>query len=285
MQKSAAELKARPLLEFTAAEACEAMNRSFEEYFVPMVFDVAGFERRFRGENLDAQASKLWFRADELVGLVLIARRGWNSRVAAMGLVVAERGKGYGKVMLNVAIAEARARGDRNLLLEVFTANERARRLYEGLGFRNTRRLSTFGCPFKPTSRPGAELTEADPREVARLLYQETEGELPWMLAPETMAATAPPVRAVHLAGKAFAIVRADPQRTLLLTLIVPRQWRRQGLGTRLLRALEAQYSEKNLVAYLLPEGPEQAFLRASGWEVQPLTLDEMMLSLVSETV
>ncbi|GAA4361555.1 GNAT family N-acetyltransferase [Hymenobacter saemangeumensis] len=274
------ELIQKPLLEFTPAEACAAMNRSFEEYLVPMVFTPATFERRFRGENLDVEASKLWFKGSELVGVVLIARRGWNSRVAAMGLVVGERSKGYGKVMLQAAIDEATARGDHNLLLEVFTPNERARRLYESLGFRNTRLLSTFNCPVKTTSVSSRELTEADPREVARLLGQETDIELPWMVAPETLAATAPPVRAFHLESKAYAIVRADPTRTLLLTLVVPQAYRRQGWGSRLLRAVEAAYADKSLMTYMVLEGPAYEFLTARGWQPQDLTLWEMVRPL-----
>jgi len=270
------ELSARPLLEFTAGEACEAMNRSFEEYFVPLVFDAASFERRFRGENVDAEASKLWFMGEQLIGLVLIARRGWHSRVAAMGLVVPERGKGYGKVMLQATIDEAAARGDQRLTLEVFTPNEPARRLYERLGFRNTQLLTTFLGPVKPTAGPLPELQEADPREVARLLSREVEEELPWMVAPETIAALAPPVRAFSLEDKAFAVVRADPTRTLLLSLVVPREFRRQGWGRRLVQALGAMYAERNLLSYMVTEGPFKALLEAQGWQPQALTLWEM---------
>lgn len=280
MQTVAAGLIARPLLEFAATEACEAMNRSFEEYFVPMVFTSASFERRFRSESLDVEASKLWFRGKVLVGLVLIARRGWNSRVAGMGVVIAERGKGYGKVMLRAAIEEATARGDRNLLLEVFTANDRARRLYERLGFRNTRLLTNFHCPPKGVKGSDYKLPEADPREVARLLSQQTDSELPWMLAPETLAALAPPIRAFHLENKAFAMVREDAARTLLLCLLVPREHRRQGWGSRLMQAVEAAYSAQNLLSYMVPEGPGYEFLKARQWAPQELTLWEMMRPL-----
>jgi GNAT superfamily N-acetyltransferase len=268
------------LLEFTSAEACTAMNRSFEEYFVPLVFDAASFERRFRGENVDAEASKLWFRGAELIGLVLIARRGWNSRVAAMGVVKEARGKGYGKQMLGAAVAEATARGDNNLLLEVFTPNERARRLYEAAGFRTTRLLSTFDCPADRANNAPLDLTEIDPRKVARLLTQEVDTELPWMVSPETLAAVAPPMRAYHLDEKAFAIVRTDPHRTLLLTLVVPETHRRQGWGSRLLQLLEASYAHRSLMAHSVLEGPNHQFLEARGWQPQALTLHEMVLPL-----
>ncbi|MDO7873849.1 GNAT family N-acetyltransferase [Hymenobacter sp. ASUV-10] len=256
------------------------MNRSFEEYFVSMAFTPASFEQRFRSENLDAEASKLWFRGEVLVGLVLVARRGWNSRVAGMGLVVAERGKGYGKVMLQAAIDEATVRSDRNLLLEVFTANEPARRLYERLGFRNTRLLTNFQCPPKAAEVSDSGLLETDPREVARLLSQQADGELPWMLAPETLAAFAPPIRAFQLENKAFAVVREDPARTLFLCLLVPRQHRRQGWGSRLMEAIEAAYSTKNLLCYLVPEGTGYEFLKARQWAPQELTLWEMVRPL-----
>lgn len=243
---------------------------------MPMVFDAAGFERRFRGENLDAQASKLWFRQGELVGLVLIARRGWTSRVAAMGLVVPARGQGYGQMMLQEALDEARARGERTMLLEVFAENERARRLYTRLGFQLTRPLSIFGCPAGAAAHTPPPLEELDPRQVARLLSQEADEELPWMVAPETLAALAPPVRAFQLDGKAFAIVRADPQRTLLLSLVVPRPWRRQGHGRRLLQLIMAHYAGTNLLAYMVLDGPLRALLESAGWQPQPLPLWEM---------
>ncbi|WP_133273084.1 GNAT family N-acetyltransferase [Hymenobacter radiodurans] len=152
MESTEAELIARPVLEFTPIQVTDAMNRSFEEYMVPMVFTPASFERRFRGEHLDAEASKLWFQGEELVGVVFIARRGWTSRVAAMGLVREARGKHYGRQMLQAAIEEATARGDRSMLLEVFAANEPARRLYERLGFRNERELFSFRYVPNPKS-------------------------------------------------------------------------------------------------------------------------------------
>ncbi|GAB2479421.1 hypothetical protein GCM10011375_17300 [Hymenobacter qilianensis] len=158
MVSTDAKLIAHPVLEFTSAQVTDAMNRSFEEYMVPMVFTPATFERRFRGEHLDAEASKLWFRGEELIGVVFIARRGWTSRVAAMGVVREERGKQYGHQMLQAAIDEAMARRDRSMLLEVFVANERARRLYERLGFRNERELFHFRLvptPKSPQTRAG----------------------------------------------------------------------------------------------------------------------------------
>jgi ribosomal protein S18 acetylase RimI-like enzyme len=44
-------------------------------------------------------------------------------------------GRGAGHALMEALIAEARTRGGRRMTLRVFSANERARRLYERLGF------------------------------------------------------------------------------------------------------------------------------------------------------
>ncbi|MCC3156972.1 GNAT family N-acetyltransferase [Hymenobacter sp. 15J16-1T3B] len=286
MTFSADRLTSRTLLDCSAAEQAAAMNRSFEQYIVPLRFEVASFQRRFRGEHLDAEASRLWYCGEELVGVVYISRRGHTSRVAAMGLVVEARGQGLGRPMLQTAITEARQRGDQNIMLEVFTNNAPAIRLYERLGFHITRTLSGFAAPAESAASAGPvaeKLVKADPAVVARHISRHGDEALPWMLAGETLAATtAPYVQAWQLAdGKAFALLRPEADKTVLLSLVVPAELRRQGWGTRLLRALEAQYAGKPLLMpCLLPPGAGQEFLRACGWAQTALELHEMEQAL-----
>ncbi|UOQ70675.1 GNAT family N-acetyltransferase [Hymenobacter cellulosilyticus] len=268
-------LTARPVLDFPSAQVTEAMNRSFEEYFVPLVFTTETFERRFRSEHLDALASKLWFRGEELVGLVLIARRGYTSRVAAMGLVIEARGQRYGRQMLQTALDEAQARGDRSMILEVFVPNERARRLYERLGFRNTRELFTFRRQPQPT-KTAAQLTEVDPLQVAHLVAREGKPNLPWMFSAESLMAASAPTQAFSLEDKAFVLLRVEAGRTLVLTLIVRREYRRQGWGRQLLQAVEAAFPQQPLMMSMITPGPGYDFLRAAGWEPLELSLYEM---------
>ena len=99
------------------------------------------------------------------------------------------------------------------------------------------------------------------------------------MLAPETLAATtAPYVQAWQLPeGAAYALVRPEADKTVLLSLLVPTALRRQGWGRRMLRALESHYAGKPLLMpCLLPPGAGQALLRAGGWEQTALELYEM---------
>jgi ribosomal protein S18 acetylase RimI-like enzyme len=273
-------LTARPVLDFPSAQVTEAMNRSFEEYFVPMVFTPETFERRFRAEHLDALASKLWFADEKLVGLALIARRGYTSRVAAMGLVIEARGHGYGRQMLQAALDEARARGDRSMLLEVFVPNERARRLYERLGFTNTRELFTFRrVPGRVEN--AAQLIEIDPLRVAHLVARGGEANLPWMFSPESLMAASAPTRAFSLDDKTFVMLRPEAERTLVQTIIVPREYRRQGWGRKLLQAVEAAFPGPPLMMPMVTQGPGYDFLQAAGWEPLELSLFEMECQLM----
>jgi hypothetical protein len=66
-------LSFRPVAECTAAEVAAIFNRSFEGYVVPLRFMPQAYERRFRGENLEPYASRVYEREGAPAGLVLIA--------------------------------------------------------------------------------------------------------------------------------------------------------------------------------------------------------------------
>src|SRR5918912_2151985 len=131
----------RPVAECTAAQVADALTRSFEGYVMPVNVSAQGYERRFRPENLDPFASYVYFREARPVAIVLIARRGWTSRIAAMAVAPEARRKGFGKRIMQGVIRGAVARGDRSMLLEVFEHNTPAVNLYKGLGFSPIRRL------------------------------------------------------------------------------------------------------------------------------------------------
>jgi hypothetical protein len=77
------DLSRRPALEYTAAQICDALNASFEDYLLPVNFTPQATERRFRAEHLDPASSTMYALEDRVVGLVMVARRGWNARIAA----------------------------------------------------------------------------------------------------------------------------------------------------------------------------------------------------------
>lgn len=277
-------LAACSVAELTAAEVAGALTRSFEGYLLgPVNVNARAYERRFRAEDLDPFASRVYRRGEKVAGVLLVARRGWTSRIAGMGVAPEERRRGLGSLMLREAVEEARTRGDRTILLEVFSQNTPAVSLYEKLGFRTRRRLIGYRRePGEPASGTPGKLAELDPLEAARVVAREGEPNLPWMLAAETLSAITLPARAYHLDHRAYAIIEAPEAETLVLAaLIVPRTERRKGWGSRLLHALEAKFPGRVLlVPAIVPEGLADAFLDGLRWQPEPLSQLEMALKL-----
>jgi hypothetical protein len=89
-------ISARPVAECTAARAADALTRSFEGYVIPVNVSARGYESQFRPEYVDPFASYVYFRKATPVAVVLVARRGWTSRIAAMALAPEARGGASG---------------------------------------------------------------------------------------------------------------------------------------------------------------------------------------------
>jgi ribosomal protein S18 acetylase RimI-like enzyme len=280
-------LSSRPIAECTSAQVAEALGRGFEGYIVPLRFTPQAYERRFRGENLDPYASRVYERDGSPAGVVLIVRRGWTCRVAAMGLAPELRGGGVGRRVLAAAVEEARARGERTMVLEVIEGNAPAFALYTRAGFRPRRRLVGYRWepPASGTAGPAEPLEEIDPLDFARAAAREGETGLPWALTPETLSATTLPARAFRLGrlgDHAHALI-GDPglEKLPLTALVVSRAHRRQGWGSRLLRALSAANPGRSwAVSPVVPEDLAAGFFSRLGWERQPLCQLEMVLDL-----
>jgi ribosomal protein S18 acetylase RimI-like enzyme len=61
----------------------------------------------------------------------MIARRGWTSRLAAMGITSNARSSGVGTWAMEQLIEEAKARGEKEMVLEVIEQNTAGVKLYE----------------------------------------------------------------------------------------------------------------------------------------------------------
>lgn len=276
------DLTSRPIADCTSDEVVAALTRGFESYIVPLRFTPQTYERRFRAENLDPYASRIFLLDGAPAGVLLIVRRGWTSRVAAMGLAPEVRGQGAGRRLLQEAIVEAEARGDRTMWLEVFEQNPAALALYTKLGFQPVRRLVGYRRPADEGNAASTdetdELTEIDPRDFARLTARHGEPDLPWALQPETLAAVTLPARAWHLDHRAYALV-ADPsaEKLSLTALVVPPPHRRQGWGTRMVNTLAAALPDRPWsVSPVLPEDLAADFfakLRWGNWEINQIEM------------
>jgi ribosomal protein S18 acetylase RimI-like enzyme len=282
-QANSEGISRRPVAECTAAQVADALTISFEGYVMPVNVTAEGYERRFRPEHVDPFASYVYFREARPVAVVLVARRGWTSRIAAMAVAPEARGRGLGKLIMQDAIDEAVKRGDRSVLLEVFEHNTPAVKLYEGLRFRPTRRLVGYHHdPGGAAPEVTDTLYELDPLDFAGVVAREDEPGLPWMLAAETLSGAVSPARAFHLDHRAYALI-GDPEANVipLTAFIVPHSHRRNGWGTRLMQALFASYPDKAwTIPQIIPEELAPTFFARCGWTLMDTNQLEMVLDM-----
>ena len=260
--------------------AADTLKRGFADYFVPIPFGPAMLLNMIPHDGIAPALSRLVFQNDEPIGCALIARRGWTCRLAGMAIVPEARTQGVGRWLMDELVKQARARGDRQMVLEVIAENEPALKLYESLGFVRVRRLVSLDLDAAPPEEL-AELESIDIREAAQIVARHGLPDLPWQLSAESLALSAPPMRAYRL-GPAIAVV-SDPsaKRVGVLSLVVETDARGAGHAKRLLRALFAAHPGKSWrVPALCPEEAAGPFA-ALGFEPGELSQWQMALDLV----
>lgn len=259
------------------------LNQGFENYLVPIQFDTVLFLNMLRKDGIDLTVSRVLLIEDQPSGIALIARRGWASRLAAMGIAKEWRGKGAGSWFMEQLIDEACQRGEREISLEVIEQNEPAVQLYQNSGFQPVRRL--IGFIRKDTEEKEPELLEEmDLREMGRLISQHGWVDVPWQLSGESIAQMNPPARAYRKGQAYIAISNPEAGRVVIWSLLVEEKARGNGLGTTMLRNIIANYRGKSWhVPAIFPEEFEKVFVKA-GFEREKLSQWQMKLTLQSNS-
>ncbi len=248
-------LSLKPANEFTIPQLADLMTRGFEGYFVPIHITDTILLTMLRRDGIDLTSSRVILKEDEPSGLALIARRGWTSRLAAMGIVSTARNGGTGTWAMQQLIAEAQARGEKEMLLEVIEQNTAGVKLYEKVGFTKIRRLVGYKLENPPVESE-EELEEIDILDLARQVTHHGLKDLPWQLSGTTIANHTPPSRAYRL-NDAYCLI-SNPEATdvSISSVLVKARSRGAGLSAVLMRALFARFPNK--VWHVSPIFPEE---------------------------
>jgi ribosomal protein S18 acetylase RimI-like enzyme len=270
----------KPASESSISELVDVINRGFEGYFVPIQFNVTTFLNMVRKDGVDLTSSRLLLANEEPAGIALLVRRGWTSRVAAMGITSEGRGKGAGSWLMDKLIQEACERGEREMVLEVIEQNAPAVHLYEKYGFEIMRRLVGFIRKDASENETGT-LQEIDIREAARRISQYGLHDLPWQLSAETIAQLHPPSRAYQSDQAYIVVSNPEPNDIVIWSLLVEPQARGNGFGTQMLKSIMTQHPNKTWhIPAILPEELGKVFEHA-GFTREQLSQWQMKLRLV----
>lgn len=268
-----------PASHYSVTDLATYLNEGFEDYIVPIQLTPPAFLSMLRKDGIDLTSSRVLLTEGEPYGIALIARRGWTSRLAAMGISKKMRGNGAGSWLMDELIKEACQREDREMVLEVIEQNEPAVRLYEKYGFQRVRRL--VGC-IRTDAREDqkSDLHEIDLRELGRLIAQHGLPDLPWQLSAESVAQMNPPARAYRKGSAYIAVSNPGLDHVVVWSLLVEQEARGQGLGTDLLKSTIANHPDKTWhLPALCPEEFWKVFERA-GFEREDLSQWQMKLVL-----
>jgi|JFJP01.1.fsa_nt_gi ribosomal protein S18 acetylase RimI-like enzyme len=269
----------RPSPEFPISQLADLLTRGFEDYLVPIHITEDVFLTMLRRDSIDLTSSRVLMKDNEPIGIGLIARRGWTSRLAAMGIVTHARNSGAGTWAMGQLIKEAQARGERDMLLEVIEQNTAGVKLYEKVGFKKIRRLVGYKIE-NPQIESEYQLEEMDIRELGRLVTYHGLPDLPWQLSGATIMQHTPPARAFRI-NDAYCLI-SDPSaaHVAISSVLVKTRSRGAGLSGVLLRALFAQFPNKTWhVSAIFPE--EMSFIfEQAGMKREELSQWQMSLAL-----
>ncbi len=244
----------KPANTYTIPEIADLLTRGFEGYYVPIHINEAALLTMLRRDGVDLTESRILLKDDEPIGVALIARRGWTSRLAAMGIVSIARNSGAGTWAMKNLVEEARARGDREMLLEVIEQNTAGVKLYQKFGFKSIRRLVGYKLE-NPQVESEQQLEEIDIRELARLVAYHGLKDLPWQLSGASIMQHTPPSRAFRLHDAYCLISDPSAAHVAIWSVLVKAGSRGAGLSPVLMRAVFSRFPEKTWhVPALYPE-------------------------------
>jgi ribosomal protein S18 acetylase RimI-like enzyme len=272
------ELTLQTILEFGLPQTADVLNWGFSDYIVPIQLDLAQFHTMLRVNQIDVRLSKVVFQDGNPVGVGLISRRGWTSRLAGMAIIPEARGRKIGQWLVTQLIDEAKARDDSFMELEVIQDNEPAFNLYKKTGFKTIRTLASYSQ--ESPQGIAVDLEEIDIRSLANLVNSNSYPNLPWQISGENLAASGPPARAYRLDSAYAAITDPEADRITFMSILTLPHARGQRQAARLLKALFARYPGKTwAIPGYYPEEMD-GFLQKMGFELEPLGQYQMVLKL-----
>jgi len=182
-------LKILTLNEYSLIDFVNLVNKVFEDYTVPVNWNVINFQLDARENSISLEDSFIFFKDEKPVGFIVNSIRRDRARIDAMGVVKEERGTGTASFILEHATNYLKWKGIKKILLEVITKDKRAYRFYEKHGFREKRKLHLLVNKDLKTESIEYRAIKVEPRYVYTLsLNLEISGRTTnWQREPITL--------------------------------------------------------------------------------------------------
>ncbi len=268
-----------PAYKFTIEELCALFNDAFKAYVGGEIqFNPERFYQFCSSQTIHLSLSRVLVYQGQMQGIALIARRGWSSRLVAMGMRSELRHQGFGFKFMQALIQEVRDRQDKVFELEVIEQNPAAVKLYEKVGFVTLRRL--VSAKFSGKTVDSTRLLETVDIALAARFLASFDDDLPWQMGAFNLMNLGEPNRAYQL-GNAFAIISSpEAEAVRLIFLGVSPRYRRRGEARALWKALVSRHPNKNWSFPALCPEESFGFFERQGFERDTLSQFHMRLDL-----
>lgn len=159
-------------------ELAQLFTAGYEGYFTPMHVDAPTFRFMVDAWDIDLAKSRVALDGDEPVGIANLGVRDDRGWIGGIGVVPQARRRGVGRFLMEALLAEAPP----TVQLEVLEQNEPAIRLYESLGFEQTRLLEVWSLAEAPLAEaPAVKVRSVEPAPLGQesLPWQRADASLP----------------------------------------------------------------------------------------------------------
>ena len=219
---------------------------AFSDYEVDMQMSREQFDQRIARDGVQPEISAGAFDDGKMIGFYMNGFGVWQGKQTAYdagtGVIPTYRGLGVAKELFAFVVERLREISVSQYLLEVLTSNTRAVSLYRKLGFVESRGLAVLRSsePVLPFIKlPGMSIRSV---EVPDWRWFESfwDGYPSWQNSIDAVERVADKcaVLGAYVAGKCVGYGVAFRPSGNLMQLAVAREFRRRGIGSRILSAL-----------------------------------------------
>jgi len=264
----------------------ECFLEAFVDYQVDMRMSQEQFQQRILRDGARLEISAGAFDGNRMIGFYINASGMWLEKLTAYdagtGVIPARRGQGVGKELFAFMAPQLKETSCSQYLLEVLTTNKPAISLYRRLGFTETRRLAVFRRREPVQASGDAAVVHRIEKPDWELFKSFCDGYPSWQNsidAVERIASDRVVICAyVDARCVGYGIVFKPAAR--LMQLAVAPTYRRKGIGSRILSALQDEVGESLKVNNVDEELKGTiAFFEANGFKLV-LEQYEMMRGL-----
>lgn len=130
--------------DYSLTQLSTLFNEAYTGYFVPVHLDATSLQNMIAANDIDLSVSRVATHHRKPIGVALMGVRVHRGWVGGMGVAPEQRGRGFGRIIMQALIDSARERKLRTLDLEVIDKNDLAISIYEELGFETRRDLDIW---------------------------------------------------------------------------------------------------------------------------------------------